>query len=152
MMKLYILYIVLGFYMLYYSMLLWVFPFDGGILQTDIGLGASVVLFFIAPAICLYRPSIAPVVGLICMAGISPLGIHALQYKLMDEYYVLWKVENILMYMAVIWYLVAVTVTINTFMARKSLTDAGINKKVKLTLALVPLIVFAAMAIYFGVQ
>lgn len=152
MIKLYILYIVLGFYMLYYSMLLWVFPLDGGILQTEMALAASVVLFFIAPPVCLYKPQIAPVVGLVCLAGISPLGIHSLQYKLTDEYLVLWKIENILMYVAVIWYLVTLAATINAFAYRKGIKVADVNKKVKLLLALVPLIVFAVFAVYFSVQ
>lgn len=152
MIKLYILYLVFGFYMLYYSLLLWVFPFDGGIIQTDIALTASAILFFIAPALCLYKPQVASVVGLLCLAAISPFGIHWLQYKLVDEYFLLWKVENILLCIAVILYLLAVIVTVNTFTVRKSLKAADVNKKVKLILALVPFVAFAAMVVYFTLQ
>jgi uncharacterized membrane protein SirB2 len=144
--------VVFGFYMLYYSVLLWVFPFDGGVIQTDIALAASVILFFIAPAICLYKPQTAPVIGLLCLAAISPFGIHWLQYKVLDQYFLLWKVENILLCIAVILYLVAVFVSINIFTVRKSLKAADINKRTRLVLALVPFIVFAALIIYFVAQ
>lgn len=152
MIKLYILYVVFGFYMLYYSVLLWVFPFDGGIIQTDIALTASAILFFIAPALCLYKPQLAPVVGLLCLAAVSPFGIHWLQYKLVDEYFLLWKVENILLCIAVILYLLAVIVTINTFTVRKSLKAVNINRKIKLMLALVPFITFVVLCVYFAIQ
>jgi len=152
MIKLYTLYVVFGFYMLYYSVLLWIFPFDGGVIQTDIALAASVILFFIAPAICLYKPRAAPVIGLLCLAAISPFGIHWLQYKVVDQYFLLWKFENILMCIAVVVYLVTVVVTINTFVARKNIEAAAINKKARLVLALVPFIAFTALIVYFVAQ
>jgi hypothetical protein len=143
---------VFGFYTLYYSVLLWIFPFDGGVIQTDIALVASVILFFISPAVCLYKPQAAPAIGLLCLAAISPFGIHWLQYKVVDQYFLLWKFENILMCIAVAMYLVAVFVSINAFVARKRLEAANISKKTRLTLALVPFIAFAALIVYFAAQ
>jgi len=138
--------------MLYYSVLLWIFPFDGGVIQTDIALVASVILFFISPAVCLYKPRAAPAIGLLCLAAISPFGIHWLQYKVVDQYFLLWKFENILMCIAVVLYLVTVVVTINTFAVRKSIAAADINKKARLVLALAPFIVFAVLIVYFVAQ
>src|ERR1700744_2832658 len=117
MIKLYVLYTVFGCYMLLYSMLLWVFPF-GSIVQTGLALAGSFVLLFIAPAICLYKPRFAPVLGLMCLAAISPFGIHWLQFRIMNDYFIVWDNENLLMYMAVLWYLATLIVTINFYIVR----------------------------------
>lgn len=152
MIKLYILYTVLGFYVLYYSLLSWVFPFDGAVLQTDIALVASVILYAIAPVIALYKPQSSPVWGLICLAGISPFGFHWLQYRMMNEYFMVWKPESMLMYAAVIWYFATLIITINVYTVRQNLKVKYYSKSIKVSLALLPLTIFAALAVYFVLQ
>jgi hypothetical protein len=154
MIKLYVLYVVFGFYILHHSLLLWLFPFygDGSALQTYMAFGASVILSFVMPGICLYRPQLAPGAGLLCLAVISPFGIHWLQYRIMNPYLILWSAENIIMFAAVIWYLVAVIVSINIFMVRKSLTINLYNRKLKLSLALLPFTMFIALCIFVVMQ
>lgn len=148
MIKLYILYAVLGFYMLYYGLLYWFFPFEDAMLQVWLVTIAALVLFFIAPAICLYRPKIAPVVGLLCLAGISPFGIHWVQYKVLNEYFMVWKPENILMYIAVVWYFVTLVVTINTYTVRHNLKVKYYSRRIKLSLAFLPLMIVVVFAGY----
>lgn len=148
MIKLYVLYTVLGFYMLYYSLLFWFYPLDDAMLQVVLAVAASVVLYFIAPAICMYKPRIAPGTGLACLAAIAPFGIHWLQYKLADEYFIAWQPENIMLYAAVLWYLIALMVTINIYIARHNLKVKYYSKKVKLTLAFFPLAAFVVLILY----
>jgi hypothetical protein len=139
----------LGFYVLYYSLLGWVFPFDGALIQTDIALIFSFVLFFIAPAICLYKPKNATGLGLICLAGITPFGIHWVQYRLLNEYFIVEKPENVLMYFAIVWYLMTLIATINTYTVRHNLQVKYYSKNLKLVLALLPLVVFGVLVVYF---
>ncbi len=147
MIKLYILYIAFGLYMLDHSLLFWGFPFEGGgALQSYIAAIASAVLFFIVPAVCLYRPRAAPVLGLICMALLSPFVLHWMLYRFTDEYF-LWDTENVIMVIAVAWYLVTLVVTINYFMVRNHLTLAPYGKLLKRSLAFLPLLVFVGLVI-----
>ena len=139
---------MLGCYMLYYSLLYWADPFDGGGLQVDIALISSIVLFLAAPPVCLYNPRMAPAIGLLCLAGITPFGMHWLQYKMADEYYIMWKPENILMYIAVAWYLAALIVTINIYTVRHNFKVKYYSRRIKLLLAFLPLMVVVVFAGY----
>jgi hypothetical protein len=151
MIKLYVLYIVFGLYMLMYSLLMWFFPF-GYVLGTDVALAGSFVLYFVAPAICLYKPKFAPALGLLCLAAISPFGIHWLQYRIMNDYFIVWDMGSILMCAAVVWYLVTIVVTINIYTVRHNLKVAYYSKKQKLILACLPVPILVILFVYLSLQ
>lgn len=149
MLKLYILYISLGFYMLYNSLMLWAFPVEEAVLQTYMAMIASLLMYFIVPIICLYKPRSAPGWGLACLAGITPFGMHLLEYRLTDEYFNMWSTENIMLYASVLWYLITLIVTINIFTQRYNLKVTYYSNTAKFLLAVLPFIVIIVLGGYF---
>jgi len=83
MIKLYILYFVFGFYMLFESFSIWIFSAfnGGGSFITYLAMVSSAILFSTASAFSIHHIKLAAILGIAALIGVFPFGIHWLKYR-----------------------------------------------------------------------
>jgi hypothetical protein len=141
MIKLYILYLVFGFYMLFNSLFIWMFSFYGVTVITYLSLICSAILSALISGLSLYHNKTASIAGLICLVGITPFGIHWLIYNFTDGGPITVGTEHQIMLPATVWYLVALVYSIiNIYNYKKLHIITPIKKPVKLVMLFIPIV------------
>jgi apolipoprotein N-acyltransferase len=149
MIKLYVLYILLGVYVFCCQSLVWdFFPRDLMSCSTHY---SSLSLFSIVPLLLLFRPKIASIVGLLCLIGVAPFAIFWIfnsKYTFVSDQG--W-IFHLIMYFAIILYFIAIGLSLNIVMNyKKSQHKISLTKPLKITLVSLPLaLLLFVIVIYF---
>jgi hypothetical protein len=141
MIKLYVFYFVFGFYMLFESYNIWVFRAfnDGNAVITYMALISSVVLFFIASGLLIYRPKSGLLVGIVTLIGVFPFGVRWLIYRYTMEGPIIRGTQNQIILLATALYAMGLFYSIKRITPYKYFDDVVIMKKpLKLFLTFFP--------------
>jgi hypothetical protein len=151
MIKLYVLYLILGVYLFFESFCIWIFSLNGVSIITYLALASSIVLFSFATGLSLYKAKAASIIALLCMIGILPFAIHWIYYLTYNEDWSPYYKTTIslagVLYVLAFFYSLKTLVTINRL-------DRSFKLKywVKLLMAAVPivLLILALTLMFFN--
>ena|SRR6201986_2728607 len=147
MIKLYLLYLIFGFYIFFESLLIWqlsIFFYTGVI--TYVALVGSVALFTIAAPLSLYRIRMASAIGLICLLGIFPFGIHWLLYRIINEAPIILGTYNQIILLATVLFIIALFYTVKYLVQyNKLLSITPLKKWIKLFMVFIPIALLLLM-------
>ena len=135
MVKFYTLYLLIGGYFFFESFIVWAFSFGGADAITYMALLSSVMLCPIASGLILVNIRIAVIIGLIGLAGVFPFGIHWLLYCYKSDYFYTIDLQNSIICIAVVLYVVSLIYTIKALINYKLLQTGSFKKTTKLFLA-----------------
>lgn len=140
MLKLYIFYLVFGFYMLFESYSIWVFRDfnDGGSSITYLALISSAVSFTIIPGLIIYRPKKGLLVGIATLMGVFPFGIKWLVYRCTVEGPIIFGTANQIVLLATASYATGLLYSIKRIIAGKYSDVVTFNKRLKIFLSFFP--------------
>ena len=140
MIKLYILYFIFGFYMLFESYSIWVFSVfnGGGTFITYLAMVSSAILFSTASALSLHRIKIAAILGIVALIGVFPFGIHWLLYRYEYESPLINGTENQITLLATIFYIISVFYSIKYIVYYKSVSVIILKLPLKIFLTCLP--------------
>ena len=131
MIKLYVFYLVFGFFMLFESYFIWVFRyFNGGnAAVTYVALISSAVLFSIVPGLLIYRPKKGLLVGIVTLIGVFPFGIKWLIYRYTMEGPIIHGTQNQIVLLATALYAIGLFYSLKRIIAYKYSDDVVIMKR-----------------------
>jgi len=139
--KLYILYLVLGLYLLFESYSVWIFSaFSGGDnIITYLALTSSTTLFLGASIWSLYSVKNASILGLAALVGVFPFSLHWLLYRFEFEAPITRGTYNQVVLGATVLYIIAVFYSIKYIVSDDK--HDSLNKKIKVGLIFLPILV-----------
>jgi hypothetical protein len=131
MIKLYVFYLVFGFYMLFESYFIWVFRAfnDGNAMITYLALISSAVLFSIASGLITYRPKCGLLVGIVTLAGDFPFGIRWLVYRYTFEGPIIRGTQNQIILLATALYVIGFFYSLKKIIAFNYFDNVVIMKR-----------------------
>ena len=140
MIKLYILYLILGFYMLFESFSIWVFSAfnSGGTLITYLAMISSAILFSAASAFSLHRIKLAAILGIAALIGVFPFGVHWLLYRYKFESPLTNGIENQIALLATAFYIIVVFYSIKYIASYKTDSLISLRRPLKIFLTYLP--------------
>ncbi|MGZ3756903.1 MAG: hypothetical protein ACXVAY_21930 [Mucilaginibacter sp.] len=146
MIKLYILYCVLGSYLLIESITVRLFGEDSII--TYLALISAGILYLVATGLSLYSVKIASIVELIALIGVFPFGIHWLLYRITMEGPITKGAFNHIVLLICILYFAGVFYSVK-YSIRKdsSVNSIKVSPRVKLLIALLLPILLSPLAL-----
>src|SRR6266705_989281 len=74
MIKLYVLYFLIGVYVFFYQILVWIF--SSGSIIAFLAHYSSMILFVFVSGLSLFRIKLASLIGLVCLMGLAPFAIY----------------------------------------------------------------------------
>lgn len=154
MIKLYILYFIFGFYMLFQSVFIWTFSaFNGGdTFITYLALISSAILFAVASALSLHHIKSATILGLVALIGVFPFGIHWLLYRCEFESPLINGTENQIALLATAFYVLGVFYSIKYVVSYKHIGLIILRLPLKLFLEYLPPILLLIFIILFFIN
>jgi len=138
MIKLYVLYILLGVYVFSQQIAVWAFfPRDIIIYSTFY---SSISLFSIVPLLLLFKPKMASITGLLCLISIAPFAIYWIfisSYTFVSDQGLIY---HLIMYLAIVLYFIAIGFSLKIIINYKKPETKFILKKAhKIIMLCVPL-------------
>lgn len=133
MIKLYVLYLVFGLYMFFESELIRAVSFWTVSSITYVALISSGILSVIASTLALYRLRSASIVGLICLIGVSPFGIHWLWYNCTDGGPITEGTNHKIMLLATVWYIITMFYTCLIVVKGNATKTKPVKKSLKMS-------------------
>ena len=148
MLKLYVLYFLLGIYVFYYQLLVWVFSSVSII--DFLAHYSSITLFVFASGLSLFRIKLASLIGFVCLMGLAPFAI----YWIFNSTYTFVEDQGLIFHfvldIAIILYVIAIfystKIPINY---KEPITATNLKKPVKILLAVVPIVL---LLLYTGLE
>lgn len=143
MIKLYLLYLPLGAYVLLRSFETWFFSHhnDCNDVITWLSMISSGILFLVIPAFLQFKEKAAATAGLLCLAGILPFAIYWLTYIYKYEGFMR-NTENEIILIAALFYTLTIIFTVKYVVV--PYPPVRLKKSIKLTLSLLPTILLIA--------
>jgi len=148
MLKLYVLYFLLGIYVFYYQLLVW--AFSSGDIVTYLVHYSSILLFVFASGLSLFRIKLASLIGLACLIGLAPFAI----YWIFNPTYTFVEDQGLLFHLvlgiAIILYVIAIFYSIKVLINyKKPISRTNLKKPIKILLAVVPIVL---LLLYTGLE
>jgi len=148
MLKLYVLYFLIGVYVFFYQILVWIF--SSGSIITFLAHYSSIILFVFASGLSLFRIKLASLIGLVCLMGLAPFAIYWIfnpTYTFVEDqglaFHLILGIA-IVLYVSAIFY--STKVLINY---KKPIASTNLKKPVKILLAVVPIVL---LLLYIGLE
>jgi hypothetical protein len=138
MIKLYVLYFLLGVYVFWEQLAVWAFfPRDIIVYLTFY---SSVIMFSIAPVLSLFKVKLGALIGFVCLIGIAPFAIYWLFYT--DYTYIQDQglIFHLILGVAIILYFIAIFYSLKVLINyKRPITIINLKKTVKIILAVIPI-------------
>jgi len=144
MVKLYVLYILVGAYAFWEQIGVWLF-FSGDMIAS-IAFYSSILLFLFASILSLFKVRIAAIIGLVCLIGEAPFAT----YWIFSSTYSYVKdqdwIFHLILGITIILYLIAIFYSLKIIVNyKKVIKTTALKKPVRLLLALMPVILTLLM-------
>ena len=149
MIKLYILYFVFGFYMLFESFSIWIFSAfnGGGSFITYLAMVSSAILFSTASAFSIHHIKLAAILGIAALIGVFPFGIHWLKYRYEFESPLIYGIENQIILVAIAFYIISVFYSIKYIVNSKTVNPIILKLPFKIFLTYLPAVLLSIFII-----
>jgi len=140
MIKLYILYSIFGFYMFFDSVAMWTLSaFNGAdTFVTYLAIVSSMVFCSIASSISIRNIKLAVILGIVCLIGVFPFGIHWLIYRYEFELPLTSGTENQIILFATAIYIISVFYSAKYMINYKRVSVIVLKRPLKLFLTYLP--------------